>query len=442
MNYNRREFLKLAGTVAAGSLMAACTPTLTPKTLQDSGGEKVQLVYQDWRTDWFPEMAQRLLEKFHDTHPNVRVFYTPDPDNLEEEMLADMENETAPDVLQGCCDFFPIWAQKGYLLDLKPYIDADLSQDLIKEWDPAQYKALSTREGVQFGLPKYHGALAIFYNKDLFDQKKVDYPPSNWNHDDYLEIMKKLTQDEDNNGLPELWGSMMDISWERIQVHINAWGGHLVDPNDPTISWMARPEALAAMDWIRNRMWSDKVMASLLDVQNIETRQAFITQKIAMVEDGSWALKDILDGAKFRVGVIPFPAGPARRVTLATTDGFGIYAGTKHPEAAWELIKFLVGEEYALAMAEANFLQPARASLVDQWMRIIQDQFPKQTRDMDLSAFAEGHIQGYSVTAEIFANMAEARRLVKNAWDQIFTLGQDSVDLMKRVSQQVEAAQR
>ena len=29
-----------------------------------------------------------------------------------------------------------------------------------------------------------------------------------------------------------------------------------------------------------------------------------------MVEDGSWALKDILDGAEFRVGVAPLPAGP------------------------------------------------------------------------------------------------------------------------------------
>ena len=59
-----------------------------------------------------------------------------------------------------------------------------------------------------------------------------------------------------------------------------------------------------------------------------------------MVEDGSWALKEILSGSNFRVGVAPFPAGPVRQATLATTDGYGIYSGTKHPEAAWELVKF------------------------------------------------------------------------------------------------------
>ena len=51
----------------------------------------MQLVYQDWRTDWFPLMAQQSLQKFHATHPNIRVFYTPDPENVEESMLTDMQ---------------------------------------------------------------------------------------------------------------------------------------------------------------------------------------------------------------------------------------------------------------------------------------------------------------------------------------------------------------
>ena len=183
-------------------------------------------------------------------------------------------------------------------------------------------------------------------------------------------------------------------------------------------------------------------MASFLNVQNQETRAAFVDQKLAMVEDGSWALKDILVGAKFRVGVAPMPAGPKRRVTLATTDGFGIYSGTAHPEAAWELVKFLISKEYGLAMAEANFLQPARASLVGNWIDIIHRELPEQSKDVDLMAFAEGHVQGYSVVAEIFPKMEEAQRLVRPAWEQIFTLGHDPVDSMKQISDQVEQAQQ
>lgn len=437
---SRRDFLRLTGAAAGSALLAACTALgARPET---SAGEKVQLVYQDWRTEWFPEMAQQMLEGFHASHPNIRVFFTMDPDNLIEQMPLDMEAGTAPDVLAGCCDFLPAWAQQGYLLDLAPYVQADLDRVTIDEWDSAQYQALFTSDGLQFALPKYHGALALYYNKDLFDLSRVDYPDGTWTHTDYLEAMKRVTFDLGLDGEIDVWGSMLDIAWDRIQVHVNGWGGRFVDAQEPRLSMMAQPKALAAMDWIRARMWDDRLMASFLDVQNVETRQAFVMQKVAMVEDGSWALKDILSGATFRVGVAPLPAGPERRVTLATTDGFAIYAGTQHPEAAWELVKFLVSREYGRAMARANFLQPARASLVDEWVQLIRSEFPQQAQELDINAFAEGHLQGYSVTAEIFANQAAAGPLAQAAWEQIFTLGQAPVDVMREVSAQIEAAQQ
>jgi multiple sugar transport system substrate-binding protein len=325
---------------------------------------------------------------------------------------------------------------------LQPFVDADLNQATIDDWDVAQYNVFLTQEGERYGLPKYHGALALYFNKDLFDTYGVDYPDGSWDHDDYLEAMKRLTHDRSGDGNIDLWGSMVDISWERIQVHVNAWGGHFSDPDDPTRCLMGEPAALDAMEWIRARMWDDRVMASFLDVQNLETRQAFVGQQVAMVEDGSWALKDILNDADFRIGVAPMPAGPVRRVTLATTDGFGIYSQTQEPNAAWELMKFLISREYGRAMARANFLQPARASLVDEWIAFIRAEFPDKARDVNIAAFAEGQIQGYSVTAEVFSNMEEARSLAYAAWDQIFTLGQLPVDHMKTVAQQIEQAQR
>ena len=356
-------------------------------------------------------------------------------------MLQDMQAGTAPDVFAGCCSFFPIWAQEGHTLDLGPYVESDLDRATIADWDLAQYKTFFTSEGRQYGLPKYHGALALYYNKDLLDQYGVEYPDETWDHDDYAEAMTRLTHDRDGDGKTDLWGGMIDVSWERIQVHVNAWGGHFVDPDDSTRCLMDQPEAMAALEWIRARMWDDKVLATFLDVQNLSTRDAFISEQVAMVEDGSWALKDILGGTGFRVGVAPMPAGPVRRVTLATTDGFGIFAGTKHPDAAWELLKFLISKEYGRAMAKANFLQPARASLVDEWVAFIREEFPEKAKQVDIAAFADGHIKGYSVTAEIFANMDEARRLTYAAWDQIFSLGQAPLEEMRSVCQQIQETQ-
>jgi multiple sugar transport system substrate-binding protein len=143
----------------------------------------------------------------------------------------------------------------------------------------------------------------------------------------------------------------------------------------------------------------------------------------------------------FHIGVALVPKGPQRRVTLATNDGFGIYSGTKHPDAAWELLKFLISKDYGRAMAQAHFLQPARASLVDDWVTYIQEQYPGKSKDMNIAAFADGHLKGYSVVAEAFANQEAARRLALSAWDKIFTLGQAGVDIMADVSRQIDESQ-
>jgi multiple sugar transport system substrate-binding protein len=438
---SRRVFLRVAGNIMGAAALAACAPE-AKKGLGPHGGAATQLVYQDWRTDYFSAMAQQMLEEFHATHPNIHVFYTPDPpDDLSEKMLADFQAESAPDVLAGCCDFFPVWAQKGYLLDLRPYIEAELNADELKDWSEAQFRALRLRDGAQFGLPKYHGALAVYFNKDLFDKHEVPYPAPGWTHGDYLTAMNAFVQQRAAGSETAVWGSMFDVSWDRIQVHVNAWGGHFVDPNDPTKSMMGRPEALDAMQWLRDRMWSDHAMASRLDVQNLNVSEAFYRGRLAMVEDGSWSLKSILENAKFRVGVATFPAGPAGQVTMGTTDGFAIYKGTRYPEAAWEFMKFLISPRYGRAMIRAHLLQPARGSLVDEWIAQAREQYPNKAEEMNLAAFAEGHLNGYSVTPEIFANQAEARRLTTAAWEQIFTLGRARVTTMREISDQIEAAQ-
>lgn len=234
---SRRALLGLSVGVPMACALAACSPQDTSTSPRP--GLKVQLVYQDWRTEWFPKMAQEMLGQFHATHPNIRVFYLPDPENLEERMPEAMQAGTAPDVFQGCCAHFPAWVQKGYVLDLAPFAKADLDPATVADWDPAQYRSFFTRDGKQYGLPKYHGALALYFNKDLFENAKLDFPTEGWTYTDYLEAMKRLTRDRDGDGRVDQWGSMVDISWDRLQMYANDWGGHFVDPVDGVTCRMA-----------------------------------------------------------------------------------------------------------------------------------------------------------------------------------------------------------
>ncbi|MBX3015659.1 MAG: sugar ABC transporter substrate-binding protein [Caldilineaceae bacterium] len=446
---SRRAFLQL-GLATVGLTISSCVLldgdsfTLTKQrnvtVVATPAQEEIQLVYQDWRTDWFPAMVQEMLAQFHAANPHVRVFFTPDPDNLADKMLAEMAAGTAPDVFWGGSTFFPTWAQQGHMLDLRAYVAADLDSATIADWDPAQYRAFFLPDGRQFGLPKYHGAVALYYNKDLFDADGVAYPTAAWTHKDYQTAMQTLSHDH-TEGQRERWGSMLDVAWDRLQLHVNGWGGHMVSPQNPQLCTFGRPKALAALAWLRTAMWEERVIATFPDVQYMSPRSAFINQRVAMVEEGSWVLKDILLNADFRVGVAPMPSGPARRVTMATSDGFGIYNGTQYPAAAWELLKFLTGPAYGEAMAQANFLQPARASLLGAWMGYVQAEFPEKSQDLDLAAFADGHVKGYSVTVEIAANMAEVQPKVAAAFEKVFTLGQAPVTYLQGVCDQINQTQ-
>lgn len=445
---SRRTFLRAGTCVAAALLASGCTAIRTgqPETSLDarrSRGdpqlEVTQLVYQDWRNDWFPGMVEEMLDRFHEQNPSIRVFFTPDPPNLEDSMLASMMAGTAPDLFQGCCTFFPIWAQAGYTLDLQPWVDLTFSPSAVAEWDGAQYEALRLSNGHRFGLPKYHGGLALYFNKNLFDERNIEHPDYSWDHDDYAEAMRALTRDRSGNGLTDLWGSMLDLSWDRVQVHVNGWGGHLIHPRNPKSCTLDDSPTLKALEWLRARMWDEKVMATRLDVHNMSTRSAFVNQRVAMIEEGSWALKEILSGTSFPIGVAPFPSGPKKRVTLGTTDGFGIFAETLYPEACWKLMAFLTNAAYGRAMMRANFLQPARRSLVDEWIDAVLQQFPARITQEDLAAFADGHRNGYSVTIEIGSNMAEIQQHTYAQWEQIFTLGTAPVHKMRQVCQRIDA---
>jgi hypothetical protein len=91
-------------------------------------------------------------------------------------------------------------------------------------------------------------------------------------------------------------------------------------------------------------------------------------------------------------------------------------------------------------MADANFLQPARTSLVDDWVRLVKEQFPVKAAEVDVAAFADGHIKGYSVIAEVFPDMGTASAVASEGWDRILTLGLDPVESIGQVCDKIELA--
>ena len=75
-------------------------------------------------------------------------------------------------------------------------------------------------------------------------------------------------------------------------------------------------------------------------------------------------------------------------------------------------------------------------------MKITDAPCPNTAKEVEIAAFADGQINGYSVTGEAFKNMIGVGAIAEQAWDQIFTLGKAPVSDMIEVCQKIEAIQQ
>ena len=168
-------------------------------------------------------------------------------------------------------------------------------------------------------------------------------------------------------------------------------------------------------------MWDDKVLAQPLAIgQKSWSAAAFFPQKAAMCEDGTYPQymsKNV--AGKFKWGYQHVPKGPAGiRKVLGTTDGFCIWKGTKYPDAAWELMKFLSGSEYQEDQVKATGLLPVRFSVLEKWEQI-------------------------NVAARrVFKNQNAAAEIINPALEKVYSVGNTPVSYLADITKDVDATQK
>jgi multiple sugar transport system substrate-binding protein len=91
------------------------------------------------------------------------------------------------------------YVNKNYLLPLN-----DLMKTEQYDADKMFGQYLTKYDGMIYALPKQVSTWAVFYNKKIFDDAKVPYPPAEWTWEQYIETAKKLT-----DPAKEIYGSYM-----------------------------------------------------------------------------------------------------------------------------------------------------------------------------------------------------------------------------------------
>ncbi|MGH2353452.1 MAG: ABC transporter substrate-binding protein [Chloroflexota bacterium] len=440
-----------AGTGAAVlATTAACAPGGVggQPASQSVTKQPVTLRWSTWGNDTNPmvEGAAKGIDIFRQKFPHVTVnaesqTSTPGGPTWQEKNFAEWLAGTGPDVSGSCCATLPDWGRQGILLNLEPLIKRDAKEVPLNDYVAAQLSVWKTPERGQFALPMYMGIFGLYYSRQLFQRKGVAFPDDTWDWNKWREAMVRLTDKTEPT-----WGYHQSINFPRPGILIRQAGGNQVDPRDNRKAVFDSAPALSALQWLHDRMWKDQALAmgsNITGANGLGFRTVYHAVgggKVGMLLDGSWILARWLKEqpeAAADWDVAPLPKGAAQRDGGATVDGWAIWAGSKHQDVGWELVKFLQSDPWLEIATSIVGHQPSRKSWQEKFVTLTKQTYPALA-DKNVKAFIDPIKGDFGRPEQFFLKDAESKKIWSDAVAATFTKNEAPVsDTFKKAVQQI-----
>jgi len=440
----------LAASVALGLLASGAAACSSSSSGGTSASGKVHLTYALW--DPNEEVGyKQSIAVFEKAHPNITVSVVQIPyPNYQEKLQAEFTSGSGPDIFWVNTPWLSTWIKDGLLTNLAP--DIAKANINMSQYIPSLV-SLHTYNGAIYGLPKDWDTIAVYYNENYFAEHHIPVPTSwSWNTTNggsFLTTLAEATIDKNgNNALsPKFdpnavatYGAEMDNAMQ------TGWGSFLAEDGiytipkafASTVSYDT-PAADQVFQFIRDLMYKYHVMVPGAELganaedNSSENNELFAEGKIAMQIGGDWettgTYADV--GGKFKIGVIPLPAGPDGTVSVFNGLIDAINPHTPNFQAAWELEQWLGSAASEKIMGQGGYIWPAIPSLdplfASYWA----------SKGVDMSGFlseSKGSLTDWPNTPGMNQGLTDMQRDMGPIWLGPGTLAQTSADVATAAS--------
>ncbi|OGH11098.1 MAG: hypothetical protein A2857_02990 [Candidatus Levybacteria bacterium RIFCSPHIGHO2_01_FULL_36_15] len=341
-----KKILKfIFGGLAIAAVIFLVLKVLLPN-LQSINPEKVTLTY--WGLWEDKSVMEGVLSDFEREHPNIKVDYQKqDIKSLGkyiDRLTTRISNNAGPDVFR----FHNSWVVqlKNILLPLS--LDAVSSTEISTQYYNVIKRDMNYN-GAYYGIPFEIDTLALIANTDILKAAGIDTPPSTW--DELSKVSRQLTV-KDDQGKIRTAGIAMG-TYDNID-HASDILSMLLVQNGAdmrNLGGATHKNSVDALDYytsfaVDNAVWDNTMENSKL---------AFAKGKVAMMFGYSWDLIDILAlNPKIQIKVFSVPHLPGKGTTIASYWAEGVSSKSKHPQEAFELLKFLSRKENLAKMYTAQ----------------------------------------------------------------------------------------
>lgn len=315
-------------------------------------GEKITLTLWGWSGKFQTDFTKIVIGEFEKEHPNIKVKYMPDQGG-NDKLTTLIAGGTPPDV--AILDRFlaGAWAAKGSLESLTPYLEMD-SEISGNDYYPAVW-AEGNYNNEAYAMPFGTDNRGLYYNKTLMKEAGLDpnKPPTTI---DELDSMAEKIFKKSTSGGYEQVGFIPWMGQSYLYTQSWNFGGEWtkdgeLTPNDPQI--------VKTLEWMTGyaKKYDMAKINKFNDVMGKTGINPFWTGKVGFMVDGNWILNDLKSNAKvkptFEWSVAPMPSEEGYpQTTWAGGWSFAMPKGGKHPQEAWELLKFITGYKGTLLWAK------------------------------------------------------------------------------------------
>lgn len=375
-------------------------------------------------------IIDKAIEKFEAQHEGVEVHYYSGirKEDYSEWFSRQLLKGEEPDVFMVLGEDFNQFAEIGIMKDLGPLMEEDT------DFDKDAYYATTIQagqyQGQQYALPYETVPTLMFVNKTLLNNEGISVPDNDWTWDDLYEISKRITVDEDGDGILDQFG-VYNYGWMEA-VYSN--GAGLFDENGT--------EGYFTDERVTEAVRFTKQLLDLNQYQKV-TRDDFDAGKVAFMPLPFTEYRTyktypyrIKKYTQFQWDCITLPAGEdGGNISSVNTLLMGISNHTQNEELAWEFLKLLTYDEeiqmdiFRYSQGVSVLKSVTESPEVE---AILQEDMEKNEKVIDIEVVSEV-IENGAVTPK-FQKYAEAIALADNEINRIIE-DNDNIENSMRILQ-------
>lgn len=282
---------------------------------------------------------ERLVAKFEAENPEIDIdaLYTGNYEDIVTKLQAAIPARRHPDAVILEVTRYGLFAERGILEDLSPYLEKDPIKDDLYPFaiEVGQYK------GKNYIVPFNSSTPVFYYNKEIFDRAGVDTSKlNNWKgvRDTAITIHTKLG----GEGIYGIQPMGQFARWAVTMLN----GSDLINTKTGDII-IDSPATIEAYQWMADFVNELKV-TSLDPVTDEKAGKALFTSgKEAMTIESTGTLGGYRKALGDKLGVLPLPCNAENCAVPIGGAGIGILSAieAEKKEAIWKFISFMTSPE-------------------------------------------------------------------------------------------------